>query len=40
MDHQCGWLNMTIGYGNHRSFVVFLVVHLLLCLAALAMLIR
>ena len=40
MDHHCAWLNTTIGYGNHRTFVLFLEAHLFLCLASLVMLIR
>lgn len=28
MDHHCVWLNATIGFGNHRLFLVFLVVHI------------
>uniref|UniRef100_A0A6V2BP49 Palmitoyltransferase n=1 Tax=Ditylum brightwellii TaxID=49249 RepID=A0A6V2BP49_9STRA len=27
-DHHCVWLNNTIGYGNHRLFMLFIVVHL------------
>lgn len=32
MDHYCTWLNTTIGYQNHRSFMAFLFVHF--CTAA------
>jgi len=39
-DHQCLWLNTTIGHNNHRTFIVFLVAHLLLCTATLIMLIK
>ena len=39
-DHQCLWLNTTIGHNNHRTFIVFLVSHLLLCTATLIMLIK
>ncbi|KAJ0410872.1 hypothetical protein ATCC90586_007908 [Pythium insidiosum] len=28
MDHHCGWINRCVGYGNHRLFVVFLMLHL------------
>jgi hypothetical protein len=40
MDHHCAWLNMTIGHKNHRTFVVFLQLHLYLCLASVVMLVR
>jgi hypothetical protein len=40
MDHHCAWLNMTIGHHNHRTFVVFLQLHLYLCLASALMLVR
>jgi hypothetical protein len=40
MDHHCAWLNMTIGYHNHRTFVVFLQLHLYLCAASALMLVR
>lgn len=39
-DHQCLWLNTTIGHNNHRTFIVFLVSHLLLCTATLIMLLK
>ena len=40
MDHHCVWLNMTIGYKNHRTFVVFLQLHMYLCLASILTLVR
>lgn len=40
MDHYCAWLNTTIGYKNHRTFIVFLQLHLYLCLGSVLMLIR
>jgi hypothetical protein len=27
MDHYCIWLNITVGFGNHRSFILLLVSH-------------
>lgn len=29
MDHHCAWINRCVGYGNHRLFVVFLLLHCL-----------
>ncbi|KAG7379846.1 hypothetical protein PHYPSEUDO_008064 [Phytophthora pseudosyringae] len=26
-DHHCAWINRCVGYGNHRSFVAFLLLH-------------
>jgi hypothetical protein len=40
MDHQCVWLNMTIGYANHRTFLLFLISHTLLIAATLVMFIK
>ncbi len=28
MDHYCVWLNVTIGHKNHRTFLLFLLLHL------------
>lgn len=28
MDHYCVWLNNSVGFGNHRAFMVFLFVQL------------
>jgi DHHC palmitoyltransferase len=28
MDHHCVWLNNSVGYGNHRTFTVFLLLQL------------
>lgn len=28
MDHYCVWLNNSVGFGNHRTFMVFLLVQL------------
>mmetsp|Transcript_34523 Transcript_34523/g.32890 ORF Transcript_34523/g.32890 Transcript_34523/m.32890 type:complete len:730 (+) Transcript_34523:362-2551(+) len=28
MDHHCMWLNNTVGYGNHRTFIMFLIFNL------------
>lgn len=27
LDHHCTWINRCVGYGNHRIFVIFLVLH-------------
>lgn len=27
LDHHCTWINRCVGYGNHRLFVAFLLVH-------------
>jgi palmitoyltransferase len=27
LDHHCTWINRCVGYGNHRIFVVFLLLH-------------
>jgi hypothetical protein len=27
MDHYCIWLNVSVGYGNHRMFMLFLISH-------------
>ncbi|KAG7394053.1 hypothetical protein PHYBOEH_005879 [Phytophthora boehmeriae] len=27
LDHHCAWINRCVGYGNHRSFFVFLLLH-------------
>ena len=37
MDHYCVWLNATVGYGNHRTFMLFLLSHLFMAGAAAAM---
>ncbi|TMW66915.1 hypothetical protein Poli38472_012040 [Pythium oligandrum] len=29
MDHHCGWINRCVGYGNHRLFVCFLLLHII-----------
>lgn len=29
MDHHCAWINRCVGYGNHRLFVFFLLLHCL-----------
>jgi len=39
-DHQCYWLNVTVGHNNHRTFVLFLLAHLFLCTATLIMLVK
>ena len=28
MDHHCVWLNNSVGYGNHRTFMIFLLLQL------------
>ena len=28
MDHHCVWLNNSVGFGNHRVFMLFLAVQL------------
>ncbi|CEG44075.1 zinc dhhc domain containing [Plasmopara halstedii] len=28
-DHHCAWINRCVGYGNHRLFLVFLLVHVI-----------
>lgn len=39
-DHYCMWLNTAIGYGNHRTFMVFLYTHVAANTCFLAMLIK
>jgi len=29
MDHYCIWLNNSIGYRNHRTFIIFLLLHVI-----------
>ncbi len=31
MDHYCFWLNITVGFGNHRAFILLILSHLLVC---------
>ncbi|EEY65368.1 palmitoyltransferase, putative [Phytophthora infestans T30-4] len=40
-DHHCAWINRCVGYGNHRSFFAFLLLHCLVLgiYAALAILV-
>ena len=40
MDHYCIWLNATIGYGNHRSFMCLLISHFFTTLIGCALTIR
>lgn len=40
MDHFCIWLNNSIGFGNHRIFIVFLYIHLLFGVSMSALVIR
>lgn len=40
MDHYCVWLNITVGFGNHRSFFIFLLSHLILCAMGVILTIR
>lgn len=30
-DHYCGWIDMPVGEENYRVFILFLVVHMLMC---------
>jgi len=39
-DHYCIWLNNSIGFGNHRTFMLFLLAHLLTALLAVTLLVR
>ncbi|RLN37906.1 hypothetical protein BBJ28_00005241 [Nothophytophthora sp. Chile5] len=41
LDHHCAWINRCVGYGNHRIFVAFLLLHclVLVAFAALAVLV-
>ena len=39
-DHYCIWLNNSIGFGNHRTFMLFLLAHLLTALLTVALLVR
>ncbi|KAL3656804.1 hypothetical protein V7S43_018261 [Phytophthora oleae] len=40
-DHHCAWINRCVGYGNHRSFFAFLLLHCIVLgvYAALALLV-
>jgi hypothetical protein len=40
MDHYCTWLNTTIGYKNHRSFMAFLFIHFALAVSSCVLIIR
>lgn len=40
MDHYCIWLNLTIGYNNHRTFIIFLFSHLFTAVTSAIMMIR
>jgi DHHC palmitoyltransferase len=40
MDHYCVWLNNAIGYRNHRTFVLFLLMHVATCVLFAALIIR
>ncbi len=40
MDHYCIWLNMTVGHKNHRTFVLFLLAHLLMAVFSTALIVR
>lgn len=33
MDHHCIWINRCVGYGNHRLFMIFVLLHALLIAA-------
>ena len=39
-DHYCVWLNTAIGFGNHRTFMIFLYSHVVANIFFLAMLIK
>lgn len=39
-DHYCIWLNNSIGFRNHLTFIIFLMSHLLTSLFAIALLLR
>eukprot|EP01034_Spumella_vulgaris_P021517 gene21517-27552_t len=40
MDHYCVWLNISVGHRNHRTFVVFLLLHLLVATFSTVMIAR
>jgi uncharacterized membrane protein len=40
MDHYCIWLNISVGYGNHRMFVIFLLIHVVSLALLVAFIIR
>jgi palmitoyltransferase len=40
MDHYCVWLNNTIGYKNHRTFIIFLILQFLLSASFVVFIIR
>lgn len=40
MDHYCIWLNISIGQRNHRSFMVFLLLHTITTALIVCLLIR
>jgi hypothetical protein len=40
MDHYCGWLNVTVGFKNHRSFFILLVSHLLVSMLGVILTVR
>ena len=40
MDHFCVWLNHSIGYGNHRTFILFLLVHLAAVVCVVVLILR
>lgn len=40
MDHHCVWLNNSVGFGNHRRFLLFVTAHLLFSLCAFAFIVR
>jgi hypothetical protein len=37
MDHHCAWINRCVGFGNHRLFMVFLVIHNLVLIGYVAL---
>jgi hypothetical protein len=39
-DHYCVWLNTAVGYGNHRTFMVFLITHVIANICFVTMLIK
>ena len=40
MDHHCVWLNNSVGFGNHRRFLLFVIAHFIFSICTFAFIVR